>query len=631
MRPFVLLLTLLMASSSFAQRFSVAARQQDLNYVATELPKLHANLFFQLSRADFQSAVNALNARAAALTDVEFYVQLAALVAMAGDAHTSLALSGAAAADVGFHQFPLQLRWLDDGIFVTAAGSQYSRAVGSRLVKIGDLPIDQAIGRLATVISHANDQWLHYLAPQYLAGQQILQGLGLAPAGAATPLTFRTLEGREFTIDAGTEPASGVIASPNPGSGSTPGYLQNSAVNYWFSYSPQNRLLYFKYNRCAEMPSIPFASFTATLLRTLDTNVVDTFVFDFRGNTGGNSAIINPLILGLQQRLPALALNTRLRIYDIIDKGTFSSGKLNAQDLKQPLPPEAAVLFPGVDTGKLVISIGEPTGGKPAEYGDVLPFTLPASRLTGQYSTKFFANPDWIPDAASFVPDIPVSLRSTDFFARFDPVMAAILARSGGAPPPPTGDVITVNAASSRVDQGVAPGSYASAYGAFSQKPDEVLVGGLSGDIVSAGATQVNFVVPARVPPGKATVSVRAGGRDLAAGQVTISAAGPGIFVQFAADPAQPGAVENQDYSVNSVARPAAQGSVLQIFATGYGAPVNVFLADTPADVLYSAPVPGLPGLWQINARVPAGINGQAPLFLAAGGLVSNAVTVVVE
>ncbi len=638
MRSLFFALSLLMASSSFAQRFPVGARQQDLNYVATQLPKLHANFFFQLQPAQFQAAVDSLNAKIATLSDTGFYVQLAALVAMAGDAHTALALNGSAAAAVGFQQFPLQFRWLDDGVFVTSAPAQYSRAVGNRLVKVGDFPIDQAIQKLATVISHGNDQWVHYMAQQYLAGQQVLQGLGLAPVGPTSPLTFRTLAGNEFTLDVGTETAPPALTGPNPNVGTIPDYLQNSGLNYWFTYFPQNRLLYFKYNRCTEMPSNPFATFAANVLRTFDANPVDTFVFDFRGNTGGNGSVIDPLLEGIKQRLPVLASNPRFRLYDVIDKGTFSSGKLNAQDLKQPLPPEAAVFFPGVDTSKLVISIGEPTGGKPAEYGEVLPFTLPSSNLAGQYSTTYFPNPAWVPDAPSFMPDIPVSIRSTDFFARFDPVMAAILARSNGALPGPSGSAITVNAASSRVDQGIAPGSYASAYGAFSQTPDQVLVAGLAGAIVSASASQVNFIVPAKVSTGTATMSVRAGGQELASGQVTITAAGPGLFVQFAADPEQPGAVENEDYAVNSVSRPAARGSVLQIFATGYGpldssgnAPVQVFLADTPAEVLYSAPVTGLPGLWQINARVPAAISGQAPLFLVAGGLVSNAVTVVVQ
>jgi uncharacterized protein (TIGR03437 family) len=52
--------------------------------------------------------------------------------------------------------------------------------------------------------------------------------------------------------------------------------------------------------------------------------------------------------------------------------------------------------------------------------------------------------------------------------------------------------------------------------------------------------------------------------------------------------------VLNQDSSVNASSNPAAAGSILQIFATGYGplddsrqAPVQVFLGEQPANVLY--------------------------------------------
>jgi uncharacterized protein (TIGR03437 family) len=113
---------------------------------------------------------------------------------------------------------------------------------------------------------------------------------------------------------------------------------------------------------------------------------------------------------------------------------------------------------------------------------------------------------------------------------------------------------------------------------------------------------------------------------------VTITAAGPGIFVLQPADPQQPGAVENQDYVVNDVSHPAAVGSVIQIFATGYGGnalPVQVFFGDIPGDVLFSGPVG--PGLWQINVQVPGGLMGLTPVFLIAGGLASNAVTISVQ
>lgn len=94
--------------------------------------------------------------------------------------------------------------------------------------------------------------------------------------------------------------------------------------------------------------------------------------------------------------------------------------------------------------------------------------------------------------------------------------------------------------------------------------------------------------------------------------------------------------MENQDYSVNSASNPAKAGDVVRIFATGSGAldgsgnaPVEVFLGGVPAQVLFSGLV--APGLWPVNAQTPVGSFGQLPLFLVAGSLASNAVTIYVQ
>ncbi len=143
-------------------------------------------------------------------------------------------------------------------------------------------------------------------------------------------------------------------------------------------------------------------------------------------------------------------------------------------------------------------------------------FTLPGSGFSGQYSTVFVnQNEGVIPDLPTFNPDIPISTRSTDCFARFDPVMAAMLAHSSGAPAPPSGNAIAVNGASFRTDQRVAPGSFASVFGAFGQTPDEILVGGTAARIVSASEMQVNFLVPACAALGATSISVRAAGVEL--------------------------------------------------------------------------------------------------------------------
>ena len=269
-----------------------------------------------------------------------------------------------------------------------------------------------------------------------------------------------------------------------------PLYLQNSSLNYWFTYSAPLRLLYFKYNVCREIAGSPFAAFADKLLSTLDANPVDTLVIDFRGNVGGDSSVLDPLVAGLERGPALFSPNPRFVAYDVIDKGTFSSGMTNAISLKS-LQLQAAAANPGLGLEKHMVVIGEPTGGAPVGFGNVVQFTLPYSRLTGQYSTKTFTLLPYIPAAPSFMPDIAIPIRSTDFFARFDPVLAAILARSAGAPAPPSGNAIAVNGASFRIEQGLAPGSFASVFGLFPENVDAVLVNGQAGKIVSAAASQI--------------------------------------------------------------------------------------------------------------------------------------------
>ena len=603
---------------------SNAARQADLDFVANQIPQLHANFFYQLDPAVFQAAAEALAADLPNLTDAEFYVRLAALIAMAGDPHTAIYLNNSAAVTMGFQQFPFLFVSLDDGVFVSEASGSYAPALGAQLTAVGGVPIDQVVQQLGTLIPHRNDGWLRYYSLSYLLGQQILQGLHIAPAGATTPLSFRTLAGETFTLDVAAGAMTSASRLPDP-NGLFPRYLQGNNQNYWFVYEPANRMLYFRYNNCTNMPLLnPFAAFAGNLLGTLDSNPVDTMVLDLRQNVGGDSSVWDPLLTGLAQRMPGLLANPQFRIYGAVDNGTFSSGSLDAMLLKSSIPQ--------------VRIIGAPTGGSAGGYGNAVAFTLPGSGLVGQYSTSYVQPPAGIAPGTTFAPDIAIGIRSTDFFARYDPVMGAILARTDQAPAAPSGDAIAVNGASFRADQGLAPGSYAAVFGSFGQTPDAVLVAGLAAQIVFATATQVNIVVPASAAVSNTSISVRVGGQEVAAGQAAITSAAPGLFV-LTAEPWQPGAVENQDFSVNSASNPAAVGSIVSIYATGAGpvdgsgnAPVSVFFGDYPAEVVASVPLAAFPGLWQINARVPPlPMMGQIPVFAIAGGLASNAATVTVR
>jgi uncharacterized protein (TIGR03437 family) len=615
--PRLSVLLLVLCWSATAQLGGAGGRAQDLAWIRNQLPALHPNLFFQLDPNTWNAAADKLAADSPMLDDAHFYTRLAQLTALPNDPHTFLYLTIGNATGV-FRTLPLRFRWLDDGVFVISAAAPYSKAVGARLTRIGDTPMSDIEARLATLIPHDNDQWLHSFGVSYLIFAEVLEGLDIVPTPSPIPFRFQSLDGTEFSLQ--VEPSTAPLISATPAeTGSIPMWLQNPGVNYWFTYSAANRMLYFRYSACSEQANNPFTTFAANLLRTLDTNPVDTFVFDIRANGGGSSSLVAPVINGLAQRFNTLAANPHFRIFDVFDKGTFSSGVLNAADLKEPVPQSIPAQFPNVNLSRLVTSIGEATGGRSYGYGNVSGFSLPASGFSGQYSTRYFNPPPGIPAGPSLFPDIAVAFRSTDFFARFDPVMAAILTRAPAQLTPPSGDTIAVNAASFRPERGLAPGSYAAAFGSFSKTPDAVRVASVDAKVVFASASQVNFLLGDSTPTGPAALSVGAAGEEISTGTVQIASAAPGLF----------GPTLNEDGSLNGTSNPAAPGGIAVLYGTGQGsANPAVWFAETPApQILYTGGVINLPGLWQINVVIPAGLTGIVPVFAAAEGIPSNAVT----
>jgi uncharacterized protein (TIGR03437 family) len=127
-----------------------------------------------------------------------------------------------------------------------------------------------------------------------------------------------------------------------------------------------------------------------------------------------------------------------------------------------------------------------------------------------------------------------------------------------------------------------------------------------------------------------------------------VAAASPGIFSMDASG-SGPGAILNQDNSVNSVSNPALAGSVVVVYGTGGGATnaaagdgsitasatplvndVSVRVGGQLATVLYAGGAPGeVSGVMQINLQLPAGVTGQVPVVVIVGGQVSQATVTV--
>jgi uncharacterized protein (TIGR03437 family) len=186
--------------------------------------------------------------------------------------------------------------------------------------------------------------------------------------------------------------------------------------------------------------------------------------------------------------------------------------------------------------------------------------------------------------------------------------------------------------------------------------------GSIEAGLTYVGPSQINFQVPPGIAPGDSvpTQLQLPSGKTLLASLQLVSTA-PGIFSILMNAQGQ-GAVLNQDNSPNGNpqqflgVKPAARGSVIQIFATGAGettpalaageaAPVSgnplvltkvqptVTIGGKNAKVQFSGMAPGFVGLWQVNAEIPADVTpGMAlPLVITAAGAQSNTVTIAVQ
>jgi uncharacterized protein (TIGR03437 family) len=171
--------------------------------------------------------------------------------------------------------------------------------------------------------------------------------------------------------------------------------------------------------------------------------------------------------------------------------------------------------------------------------------------------------------------------------------------------------VSVVNAAS-LAGGSVAAGEIVSIFGSgFDPAQTQVLFGQNPATLFYVAPDQINALVPALTAGAASEMTVVVDGAAASEQQLTVVAAVPGLFLANAST-GQVAAI-NQDGSDNSATHPAARGSYVSLFATGWSAaslPVTINIGGYNASVVYAGPAPGFAGLMQINAQVPGGFLG---------------------
>jgi hypothetical protein len=372
------------------------------------MESLHPDLFHGVSREAFDAAVDDLIGRLPALSDDEVLVGLMRLVAMISsqgrDGHMGMWPPDNPEA---VHRFPIRVWEFPEGMFVTAARTPNADLVGTRIVAVDGVPIDEVLERLDPVVPRDNASNLRAARSVYLTSAEVLDGLGIADDARTMTLDVEAARGSPRTetvsaVDGATfaDWVGGWELPPPPRPGLA--FLRDLDDEFSITYGPSSRALVVEYRHVEETST----ELVDEIRAAMDEHAVDRIVLDLRTNGGGEAGGYRDLA----RFLAGPELDHR-RLVVLVGRLTFSA---------------AASLV--VSLGRRVDGVtfvGEDTGGAPSFWADPAAVTLPDSGLVALVSTRRFGDPN--DGRLTVEPDVAVPLTAADYFAGRDRVLRAAL------------------------------------------------------------------------------------------------------------------------------------------------------------------------------------------------------------
>lgn len=422
--PLTLLLCLLGVSPACSETvravdvsLSADQWQEDLDYLARELPRRHVRSFGRTSQADWNRAVEGLRDDIPKLRSDRVVIELGRLVALIGDGHTELVPFQRG---TGFRRLPLVFSFFESETRIIAVAPGHEALLGARVISIGGRPIEAIRDALGNLVARDNDSELLHSGPEYLATAEVLAALGAGKPTDPFALSVVSEAGapEQVTVPVLSQEALSSIRWINArdhANVEAPLASQNQSKDYWYRYLEDHRLLFVKYNRCQDQEGEPtIRRFVKELFVFAEEHPVEKIVLDLRHNPGGDNKKNSPLVKGAAKWTLS---NPDGRLFVLTGRMTFSA----AVDAVIRLDHEAGAIL-----------VGAPPRGRPNTLGDVETLVLPRSGLRVDYSTKEYERMPELADAAYLPIEIPTSQRWADFVAGRDLALQAVIAFDSG-------------------------------------------------------------------------------------------------------------------------------------------------------------------------------------------------------
>jgi len=398
--------------------------QSDLRYLQQTVHSKYNNLFYNISAADWDKAVDELHKKIPQLEKEQVLAGFMKLLALFHIGHTQMNTFGLhqGATTLQLNRLPYSLYSFSDGMYILSAAAEYEKAVGGKVLRIGSMKIDDALEAVRPLVSYENEQGFKSNSPFYLAIPEFLRTQGITDNTSQVTITYLKNGKEETTIFktgtnnnvfsmTGLETPQGWADAKK--TGDSPLWQKEPSSFRYMQYLPETKTLYVRHSVTLNDGNKTIAGFFNNMVDFIDNNDVARLILDVRTNGGGNNTLNKPIITGI---VKSRKINQKGKFFCIIGRRTFSA----AQNLVNELEKNTEVIF-----------VGEPTSENVNFYGDTRTETLPNSKLQANLSWLWWQNMDPRDKRKATYPALAVDMSFADYYNNTDPVLNVINSYAG--------------------------------------------------------------------------------------------------------------------------------------------------------------------------------------------------------
>lgn len=321
--------------------------QEDLNYLINKYEEVFVAPYYCCTKKEIEDFIESYLYMHNIQNDLDFLYFLKCLIKKLNgvlDSHTTVKRNR--------KFFPLLLKMYDNELYVIKTGHGLENLKFTKLKSINNIPYKELINEIEAAISYSTNGWKKAMLERELDElYSILYLPSIKAEDDRLKLIFENDSQEEisFEFDENSKIEDISLEKEN------------------CSFEVDKDTLHYIYNSCVISEQEKLIKSIEKIEKIEKKNIIKNFILDLRGNTGGSSLVIKPLIEYLSTK--------KYHLYVFIDRYTFSSGIMALED----------ILSLGA------ISIGEDIGSTLNSFGNLDGlFELPNTKFSLRIATKYF-------------------------------------------------------------------------------------------------------------------------------------------------------------------------------------------------------------------------------------------------